>query len=791
MEEINGIILPLQFRNYFLQQTINEIHKYFSSENTLAENLKRPYRLVIISICLLLFNCGSSAKLTERGFKKLEKEEYPKANELFRKALEKNRNNSNAYYGLGKLAYEKKEYIDAISLFDEAINQGNEKAIKDRGFSYYSIALKEYSNSHFKKSLISINKSLDDFPSLEIALELRAKILLENIKIDLTDNLPQKVISNYSLLVEQNDKFLIPIHEEIKNLEPRVRLLVAEYNLSKSKDALALKDIDIVISSNTVYMNKYRKDALRLKSDVYNFRATREYDRENFSLALENINKAISYSSSKNLLYNRGLINKELANIQFKKNNLREALKLINSSLDEGRSSHKRRYYELRAQIFFAMAVAETTDINKQIELCELALKDDEYNSEIQAYIYNLYLSRVADLIDAKKYEKAKDIFKKAVTIDDSHISTYELFQTSLNENKEEIFIDSAIAEIYAINLRYKDAINLLSRHESIAYLYRPRFYFDLARYYALNNETYSVHKILSEYFVKSSLHNYYLFFREKALTDPSFISLKNDNQFHKWLNGINRVKLTVNNILNIPRRDSWSESDSYLQVSQNKRLLLTTPKAQDKANVYWPEDLFHVVFDYDYDEPLVFLLTDSDWDTDQVIRFEDYFNIHPSNYDVILNEKTDTKINIDFEDCSSCPYEYSTHTELPPKSSFWSSFEDSRIRRRNIESINTVYNPEIREKYGKVNQSYYFISGISSSLAPCFGSYAVAISKKGFVTKQIFYWLIQSVNDIDYQKFSFEAFLEYMLNKVGNNFLINANNFRIFCDCAYNSIKS
>ncbi len=789
MRVINDIFLSVLSRNHFFQQAINTLHKYFGSENTLAENSKRLFRLVIISICLLLFNCGSSAKLTERGFKKLEKEEYPKANELFRKALEKNKNNSNAYYGLGKLAYEKKEYINAISLFDESINQGNEKAIKDRGFSYYSIALKEYSNNHFKKSLISINKSLDDFPSLEIALKLRAKILLENIKIDLTDNLPQRVISNYNLLIEQNDEFLIHINEEIKNLEPRVRLFVAKYNLSKGKDVLALKDVDIVLNSNTIHMNRYKKEALQMKSNIYEYRAKSEFRKGYFKKALKNINDAIAYFTRKELKYYRATINNELAKIEFKQSNLNQALELINSSIEEGRYSDRRNYYKLRAQIFFALAVNET-DLSNQIDLCEKALNDDNSNKEMGAQIYNLYLSKVAELIDKEAYIRAQVIFKKATNIDDSHISTYNLFSNSLKDNDFDIYFDASIAEIYAINLRYEEAIEKIIKYQYYENRYIPHLNYNLARYYALNNQKSEAYAILSKYFSESRFRNYYSYFRKKAMDDPSFISLNETDFFYNWLNGINRIKLSLNYIQNIPKLDTYSESDSFLQVSQSSRLLLTTLKAQDQSNVRWKKGLYRVVFDYNFYEPLIFNLADSDFSTDDPIFYGSYNEFYPGNWDVILNKKTSSILNIDIEDCYNCPSEYSTHTYLPPKNSFFASLEDPSIR-QNLSSISTIYVPQLAEDYGKVYQSYYFVSGLISSLAPCFGTYSVAISKKGFVTKQIFYWLIQSFNDIDYQKFSFEAFLEYMLNKVGNNFLINANNFRIFCDCAYNSIKS
>ena len=743
---------------------------------------------VLFVAFFVLNSCGSLPKMNERGFKKIENKEYTKAKDIFLKILEKDKKNAEAYYGLGILAFEMKKYEDAVSLFKEAINLGHKKAIKHRGASYYYISQKEYALGYIKSALVSINKSLDDFPTLESSLELRAKLLLENVNADIENKFHQGVIRNYGVLLKQDQKYLNPISEELKSLEPKVRVFLAEYNFSKGNDALALMDLEVILTSNTKYMNRYRLKALRLKSEVYEYKSKTEYRRENYHLALQYIEEAILNSSREELVYQRAFIYGKQALKQFKKNNLPDALRLINLAIRDGNRNGLRGFLKLRSQIYFAMAVKEK-NLERLVDLCELALDDDKYNTETKAYIYNLYLTKVAELIDVNRYDKAKDMFKKATEIDNAHRVTYNMFTNNLND-KESIFFDAAVAEIYAINLRYKEAIDQLKKHLLTTHRYKPQLYYTLAKYYALNNQKIDAYLTLTQFYTERSMRDYYIYYREKAMDDPSFISLQNNSLFYKWLNGINRVKLSLNYIQNIPKKDITSESDSYLQIFQNSRRLLSTLKAQDQANISWPEDLYHVVFDYDFDDPLIFKLVDSDLTTDSfILPPRSYTKLYPGGWNVILNEKTDTVLNIDITDCSSCASEYSTYTDLPPKGSVFASLEDSRIR-GGENSISTVYIPKLAEEYSRVYQSYFFVSGLTESLAPCFGTFAVALSKRGFVIKQVFYWLFQSANDIDYNKFTFEAFLEYMLNKVGNSFLVNANNFRVFCDCAYNSIK-
>lgn len=748
--------------------------------------------VLLFLIGSILGSCRSTYKINEIGFKSLQKKNYKKANKLFDKVLKKDVFNKDANYGLGISAYEVRRYDNAVYYFNSAISMGKTSAKKDRGLAHYEIAHKYYSQRLYKEGVISINKSISDFPSLEKALKLKPHILIGDIKSDLTNGLPKKIRNKYILLLEQKKKYLAPISEEILFLDPKLRLFMAEYNLSIGNAKTALSDVQKIIKQNNKYVNPYRSDAISLRSKIYEFKSKKEFNLKNYEEALTYIQRAISDSPNNNkLFYHRAKIYEKIAGYFFRKDNdLKRALEYANLASKEGNYNTKKSSLKLRAQIYFAVAINES-NMDSQIKYCELALEDDAHNREIKSYIYNLYLSFVAKLIDEDNLYKAREVFKKAIEIDNTHLSTYNMFDRNINK-KGDIYLDASIAEIYVINLRYQDAIGILNIHKYDTSSYKTNLYYDLARYYALNNNKYSAIDILSDFFTKSSLRTSYNFYREKAKKDPSFLSLKYNNSFLKWLNGINRIKLSLNYIQDVPKVDIWSKSDPYLAISQSKRLLLTTPKAQDQSNVFWSKELFHVVFDYDYDNPLIFMLADSDTTTDTLIFYNSFDDFYPNNWNITLyNEKYGTaKLDIDIENCNSCPNEYSTYTELPPKNAFLASLENSLIR-QNLDPIETIYVPKIAEDYGHVNQSYYFISNVINNLAPCFATYIVALSKKGFVTKQIYYWLFQSFDEIDYNKFTFEAFVEYMLNKVGNHFLQNANNFRVFCDCAYNKIKT
>ncbi|NAY93141.1 tetratricopeptide repeat protein [Muricauda sp. JGD-17] len=709
---------------------------------------------------------------------------------MFSKALKKDQSNKDSYYGLGISAYEQKAYSNSIKFFNKAIEFGKISARKDRGFAHYHVAENLLHKGSHKESLIAINKSLLDFPTLESALLLKPRILIENILEDMNDNKPESVENKYQQLMNQDKKYLYPIEDDFLKLNPQVLLFLAKYDLSRGYDKIALSRVKKIINSTSKYANKYNRDAIKLRGYIYEYKSQKEFDSNNYDIALEYIQKALrDIPKKQSFVLLRAKIYEKKAQHLLSKNSLIDALKFVSLAIEEGEYDTQKSSIKLRSEIYFAFAVNQRK-INDKIRYAELSYKDAPYDSEIKDYIYNLYLSLVALLVDDNNLLRARDIFEKAIKVSDVHKSTYGMFNRNLR-NEESIFLDAAIAEIYAINLRYKDAINHLNKHKYDTSFYYKQLLYDLARYYALNNERHLSLQTLRNFYTKKNLYSSYGSFRNRAKNDPSFILLTEDESFYDWLNGINRIKLSLNSLVNIPQTDWASESDSFLQITQNSNSLLTTPKAQDKSNVYWPKNLFRVVFDYDVDDPLIFKLSDSDLTYDDLIFYGKYNDFYPGGWNVILNEKTNTVLNIEIEDCSSCPTQYTTFNSLPPKNSFFASWEDRRIR-ENLDHISTIYVPKIAEDYGRVNQSYYFISGIIDALAPCFATYAVAISERGFVTKQIFYWHIQYLwGELQsYKRFTIEAFIEYMVSKVGNRFLQNANNFRVFCDCAYGRIK-
>lgn len=543
-------------------------------------------------------------------------------------------------------------------------------------------------------------------------------------------------------------------------------------------------------------------ESRRCRANCYYIFSKKDFTQGDYKSALVNIQVAIEDIGSEkpiDYIHYRAMIYGKIAKSSFGNGDFNEAWKYVNLAYNEGNNITRKSSLKLRAEVNFAFAI-NVKDKNSQISYCKAALRDDGTNDKIISSVYNLYMSLVAECIDEGDLYKAKDIFGMACRLNDVHLDIYDLFERNLHRGKGDLLLDVAKAKIYEINLRYTDAINLLKKHENKNnYLYaKEKLNYDLARYYAMSNDVYSSVKILRKFYTDLDMQNSYSYYREKAKSEYSFILISTNHSFINWLNGVNRIKISLNNVINIPEWDhgelkfgKYCKTDPYFVITHKGELILTTIKKENRDDIVWDQDEYYAVFDYDFDEPLNIKLVDSDISGDEIVENKNYFNLYLGDVSLVLNQIKNTRLNIRTEDFFNYPRIYSTYTKLPPKSSWLAFNEDVSIRYEHTEILQTKFMSGFYEKENDAYKSYYFISNMTSALTPCFVKFLISNTKNiGFITKQIFYYMLDKPNDVDdYKSFAFESFLEFVVSKIGNRYLKSANDVRAFCLCMYNKM--
>lgn len=125
-------------------------------------------RIVVLVLCMLvsLTGCGS---LVDKGTELLEEEKYEEAQAVFQESIEKDKELSEAYRGLGIAYMEQGEYEKALWAFEKALGEETkETAVLDNLMGVCALKSEQY-----QKAVNFFEKALD---SSELVEELQREI---------------------------------------------------------------------------------------------------------------------------------------------------------------------------------------------------------------------------------------------------------------------------------------------------------------------------------------------------------------------------------------------------------------------------------------------------------------------------------------------------------------------------------------------------------------------------------------------------------------------------------------
>jgi Tfp pilus assembly protein PilF len=114
-----------------------------------------PKFLSLILLVIILTQCSDkkSNEYVQEGLEYLNKEQYDSAQDSFIKAIEKDANNADGYYGLGGIYNYKKKFKDAEQVFKSVlkIDPTHHNAWYSLGYTYELMGNKDESEASYEK----------------------------------------------------------------------------------------------------------------------------------------------------------------------------------------------------------------------------------------------------------------------------------------------------------------------------------------------------------------------------------------------------------------------------------------------------------------------------------------------------------------------------------------------------------------------------------------------------------------------------------------------------------------
>ena len=114
-----------------------------------------PKFLSLILLVIILTQCSDkkSDEYVQEGLEYLNKQQYDSAQESFLKAIEKDANNADGYYGLGGIYNYQKKFKDAEQVFKSVlkIDPTHHNAWYSLGYTYELMGNKDESEESYKK----------------------------------------------------------------------------------------------------------------------------------------------------------------------------------------------------------------------------------------------------------------------------------------------------------------------------------------------------------------------------------------------------------------------------------------------------------------------------------------------------------------------------------------------------------------------------------------------------------------------------------------------------------------
>ena len=135
--------LMLSFVLLVIELFISERKSIGNWQSAIGRSSKKLVAILFIAYCLIPFTAKAQNEkvLIKKGNEAYEKKEYDNAITLYQQATEKNPANSTAQYNLGNALYKNKKIDEAVQAYDEALVNASSKTDKSKSFYNKGVVL--------------------------------------------------------------------------------------------------------------------------------------------------------------------------------------------------------------------------------------------------------------------------------------------------------------------------------------------------------------------------------------------------------------------------------------------------------------------------------------------------------------------------------------------------------------------------------------------------------------------------------------------------------------------------
>ena len=668
-----------------------------------------------LTLCLVIgspmtgqSNCKKQSKLIKKAAQLIQKNKVEKAKNKLHKAIKKFPHCSQAYVKLAQI-HESTNKTLAIELYDMAsiydpsnldINQRKVQLILQLANESYRANELDKAGNYYDLAIIeSVDKSVPQKKKIEF-LENTIGQSLDKANID---HSLHQIRSLIDLYISAN--ITIPCKWVVARSEIYLNKARASMDIENIDRTLALLNEVVLSTKECKKLKTLQKQAKAIRTSIWIDLAKVQLDAKQFDNALDLISKVLATTkNNQEITTLRNEILFEVSKQHLANKHYYKALyfveELINSISSGGSKKNKSiyRHYD-KVRLEFAQHLIKS-EARSKIKLTEaINLLNDLSNSDDQsllnksktirkqAYIKLVKIAKdKGDLEDSLDYLnrlliefpndkevlklKSEVAFNFGKKLHKKRKYDYALFYYNLAGKKDKTYkalSNFYIANLYKGNFELDTAKTILKTvvadklvSKKIKYLSRK----EIQRYNAIMDDADLVLNELLSHYCESD----YDLLRKEIKADNSFYNLQEYPAFHRWLNGIRRIKVSgLSSKINFnPDSDEtgdwlvWDGPDLLMEVSYNGRVQILTDYVKGDYTPYWSES---AVFDYRLGDQLKFTLYDYDPHlfskaTKEYVGTLTTRAVCKTNY-YELNNRSSQNIEINFRvsDSKSSPY--------------------------------------------------------------------------------------------------------------------------------------
>ena len=227
-------------------------------------NIINLYKLIIIAVSVLICACSSMAASAEEyysiGMAYFDLGRYEEAELWLNRAAQADRTMTASIYNLGRLAYERKRYDEAVRHFEEILKLDpfNIFALKAAAYTRIMLGDLQTADAHYKTLLSLVPQSADDGYNHALVLYAmnrlgEAQTVLENYPFALLDS--REVILLYARILKAQDKIeAIDVYAAFLNnySDPKARFEYASVLEQHEFYARSLEEFRLCLSETQV-----------------------------------------------------------------------------------------------------------------------------------------------------------------------------------------------------------------------------------------------------------------------------------------------------------------------------------------------------------------------------------------------------------------------------------------------------------------------------------------------------------------------------------------------------------